>query len=145
MKAFSKRVASSHILTGSLCWTKPTHGRGRSEEPAEATAVRQARDEGRLEAGGALLPGERILDTLKVGGPQVGSEGERRERTELAVTATESVGEAGICRIRTSKTSGNRVSNRDVFKMVKDLKEGIEMITKGCTLCRGTWREEMMS
>lgn len=44
----------------------------------------------------------------------------------------ESVGEAGICRIRTSKTSGNRVSDRDVFKMVKDLKEGIEIITKGC-------------
>lgn len=56
------------------------HGRGRSEGPdPEVTAVRQARDEGRLEAGGALLPGERILDTLKVGGPQVGSEGERRE------------------------------------------------------------------
>lgn len=46
MKAFSKRVASSHILTGSprsLRCTNPTHGRGRSEEPdPEATAVRQA-------------------------------------------------------------------------------------------------------
>lgn len=55
----------------------------------------------------------------------------------MAVTAMESVGEAGICRIRTSKTSGNRVSDRDVFTMVKDLKEGIEITTKGCNPVRG--------
>lgn len=47
------------------------------------------------------------------------------------------VGDAGRRRIRTSSTPGSEVSDGDMFKMVKDLKEGIETIRKECNPVQG--------